>query len=99
MGEGDELFAAVGTDPDHDQQAEFVFLQPDVHVDVVRPQVDVVHPRQVPGGEGTLLGLPVLGELGDSVADQALAEPRNWPSAGTKSPVKGRAGRAAAAPR
>ncbi len=65
VSQGDELLAAIGADPDHHQQAQLVLLQPDVHVDPVGPQVDVVHAGQVPGGEGALLGLPGLGQPGD----------------------------------
>jgi len=61
----DQLFAPVGAHADHHQQAQLVLLQPDVHVDAVRPQVDVVRPGQVTGGEGALLGLPGLGKPGD----------------------------------
>jgi hypothetical protein len=58
--QGDELLAAIGADADHDQQAQLVLLQPDVHVDPVRPQVHVVGAGQVAGGERALLGLPLL---------------------------------------
>ena len=51
--------------PDHHQQAQPMLLQAHVDVDPVRPQVHVVHLRQVPGGEGTLLGDPGLGQLRD----------------------------------
>jgi hypothetical protein len=61
----------VGTHPDHHQQAQLVLLQPDVHVDHVGPHVDVVDTGQVPGREGALLGLPLLGELGDHRRRQA----------------------------
>ena len=71
ISEGDQLLAAVGADADHDQQAQLVLLQPDVHVDPVGPQVDVVHPGQVPLGEGTLLRLPGFGEPGDHRRRQA----------------------------
>jgi hypothetical protein len=65
VGERDELLPPVGADTDHDQQAQLVLLQPDVDVDAVDPQVDVVHDRQIPGGERALLGLPGLGQLRD----------------------------------
>jgi hypothetical protein len=42
-----------------------VLLKADVDVDAVDPQVDVVHPGQITVGEGALLGLPGLGQLGD----------------------------------
>jgi hypothetical protein len=42
VGQGDELFAAVGAHADHHQQAQRVLLQPDVHVNAVGPQVDAV---------------------------------------------------------
>jgi hypothetical protein len=42
-----------------------VFLEADVDVDPVDPQVDVVHIGEVPGGEGALLSPPGLGQLGD----------------------------------
>jgi hypothetical protein len=48
-----------------------VFFQTDVDVHAISPQVDVVHPCQVPVGEGALLGLPLLGELGDHGCGQA----------------------------
>jgi hypothetical protein len=42
VSQGDELLAAIGADPDHHQQAQLVLFQPDVHVDPVRPRIDVV---------------------------------------------------------
>ena len=71
VGQGDQLLAAVGAHADHHQQAQLVLLQPDVHVDPVRPHVHVVHGGQVPGGERALLGLPRLGQPGDHRAGQA----------------------------
>jgi hypothetical protein len=35
-----------------------VLLQPDSDVDPISPQIDIVDLRQIPGGEGALLGLP-----------------------------------------
>jgi len=52
----------------------------------VGPQVDVVDLAQVPDGEGALLGLPLLGSLVITEAGSPALEPRNCPSAGTKSP-------------
>ena len=43
VGQDHEFLAPISTDADHDQQAELVFLQTDVDVDPVGPQVDVVH--------------------------------------------------------
>jgi hypothetical protein len=65
IGEGDELLAAIGAHADHHQQAQLVVFEADVHVDTVGPQVDVVHGGQIPGGEGALLRLPGLSQLGD----------------------------------
>ena len=69
LGEGDKLLAAIGARRSS-PQAQLVLLEADVHVDPVRPQVEVVHRGQVPGGEGALLrlpclGLPCLGQPGD----------------------------------
>jgi hypothetical protein len=65
VGQRDELLAAIRPHPDQHQQTQLVLLETDVDVDPVGPQVDVVHPRQVPGGEAALLGLPGLGQSGD----------------------------------
>jgi hypothetical protein len=47
VGQRDQLFAAVGTDPDHHQQAQFLLLEPNLQVDAVDPQVDEVGAREV----------------------------------------------------
>jgi hypothetical protein len=52
VGQGDQLLAAVGADPDHDQQAQPLVLEADVDVHTVRPDLDVDHAGQVPGVEG-----------------------------------------------
>lgn len=56
-------------------------------MDAVRPHVDVVHPGQVPGGEGALLAFQVSVSLVITDADSPAEEPRNRPNAGTKSPL------------
>jgi len=61
IGQRDELLAAVGPHAEEHQQAQLVLLEADVDVDAVGPQVDVVHPGQVPASERLLLGLPGLG--------------------------------------
>jgi hypothetical protein len=94
--QGDELFAAISSDADHDQQAQLVLLQPDIHVDPIRPHVDIVRGGQVPGGEGALLGLPLLRQLRDHRRGQPggraqeLAERRNEVAAGQPVQVKQR---------
>jgi hypothetical protein len=65
VGQGDEFLAAISAHADHDQQAQLVLLQPDIHVDPVGPQADVIDAGQVPGGERALLALPLLGQPGD----------------------------------
>jgi hypothetical protein len=65
VGERDEFLAAISADTDYDQQAQLVLFQANVDVDAVDPQVDVVHTRQIPVGEGALLGFPGLGQLRD----------------------------------
>jgi hypothetical protein len=65
VGQCHEFFAPVGTYADHHQQAEFVLLQADVDMDAVRPEIHVVHIRQIVLAERTLLGLPLLGQLRD----------------------------------
>ncbi len=72
---------------DQHQQAQLVLFEPDVHVDAISPQVDVIHTGQIPGGEGPLLSLPRLGHLRNTAADRPADEPGNWPRAGTKSPL------------
>jgi hypothetical protein len=59
VGQRDELFASVRAHPDHHQQAQFLLLQPNFQVNPVGPQVDVVHTREVAGGEGAGLVLPL----------------------------------------
>jgi hypothetical protein len=71
VGEGDQLLGPVGTDPDQHQQAQPLFVQPDVEVDAVGPHVHVVDPGQVAGGEGFGLVLPRPDESGDDRAGQA----------------------------
>ncbi|GAA4930490.1 hypothetical protein GCM10023334_037540 [Nonomuraea thailandensis] len=73
VGEGDEFLTAVGAHPDQHQQAESVLLQADVDVNAISPQIDIVDTGQVTGSEGTLLGLPLLGELGDDRRRQPVA--------------------------
>ena len=51
VGQRDQLLAAIGTDPDHHQQAHLVVLQPHLEVDAVDPHVDVVGAGQRPGVE------------------------------------------------
>jgi hypothetical protein len=87
VGQGDELLAPVGAHADHHQQAQLVLFQPDVHMDPVGPQVDVVHTGQVPLRERALFAPPGLGQQVITAADSPAGDPRNWPSAGTKSPL------------
>jgi hypothetical protein len=46
VGERDQLFAAVGADPDHHQQAQFLLLEPYLQMDAVHPQVDEIVPER-----------------------------------------------------
>ena len=87
IGQRDEFLAAVGAHPDHHQQAQFVLLESDVDVDAVGPQVHVVHAGEVAFGEGTLLGLPGLGELGDRRRRQALRAAEGLPERGHAIPL------------
>jgi hypothetical protein len=65
VGEGNQLFAAIGTHPEHHQQAQFLLLQADLEVDAVDPQVDVVGTGEIPAGKGLGFVLPLAGEPGD----------------------------------
>lgn len=65
VGDGDQLLLAVRAHPDDDQRAYPVGGQPNVEVDAVPPDVDVVCPRQVPVGEAAGLLLPGQGQPGD----------------------------------
>lgn len=56
-----------------------MLLQADVDVHTVDPQVDVVDARQVAGGEGALLGLPLLGQPGDHRREQAGVRAQELP--------------------
>jgi len=65
VGERDQLFAAISANPDHHQQTQLVFLEADVDVDAIRPQIHIVHLGQITLAERALFSLPLLGELGD----------------------------------
>jgi hypothetical protein len=65
ISQGDELLAAVGTHPDHHQQAQLLLLEADLEVDPVDPQVDVVSTRQITVLECLGLVLPLRGQSGD----------------------------------
>jgi hypothetical protein len=43
VGQRDELFATVRAHPDKHEQTQLVFLEADVDMDPIGPQVDVVH--------------------------------------------------------
>ena len=73
VGQGDELRAAVGADPDHHQQAQLVLAKADVHVDAVGPHVHIIDAGQVTVHERAGLALPVLGQPGDHRRGQARA--------------------------
>ena len=57
-----QLFVAVGSNPKKDQTAELVLLEPDVEVNPVRPQVDVVGLAQVALSELLHLLAPIPGQ-------------------------------------
>ena len=59
VGEGDELLAAIGADPDHHQQAQLLLLQANLEVDAVDPQVDVVGVREITVAESFGFVLPL----------------------------------------
>jgi hypothetical protein len=86
VGQRDQLLPAVRAHADHHQQAEFVLLEADVDVDAIRPQVHVVHVRQIPGGERSLLGLPGLGQRGDHRPGQAGRRAQELPEGGHEIP-------------
>lgn len=65
-----------------------MLLQAEVDVDAAGPQVDVFHLGQVPGCEGTLVAFQVSVSLVITGADSPAVEPRNCPSADTKSSVE-----------
>ena len=64
-----------------------MLLQPDVHVDPVGPQVDVSAPdrSRAANARCSACHCPVSRVI--TAADRPAEEPRNWPSAGTKSPL------------
>lgn len=64
IGQGDELFTAVGPHTDHHQQAQFLLLKPDFEVDSVDPEVDIIA-GDVAVFEGRGFLLPLAGQPGD----------------------------------
>ena len=64
-----------------------MLFEADVDVDAVGPQVDVVHPGQVAGGEGALLGLPGLGQPGDHRRGQPGARAEELSERGREVPA------------
>jgi hypothetical protein len=46
VGQRHQFLAAVGADPDHHQQAQFLLVKAHVEVDPVDPQIDVVDVSQ-----------------------------------------------------
>lgn len=64
-----------------------MLLQPDVDVDAVSPQIDVVGLGQVTGGKRTLLGLPLLGQLRDHRRGQAGGRAEEPPQRGHEVPA------------
>jgi len=73
VGERDELLGPVRADPQNHQQAHLVLLEPDLQMDPVDPDVDVVGAGQRPGVEGALLVLPLRRQPGDGRGRQARA--------------------------
>ena len=73
IGERDELLAAVGTDPDHHQQAQLLLVQTHLQVDPVDPQIHVVDLGQIPLGERAGLVLPLHSQPGDRRRGQPRA--------------------------
>jgi hypothetical protein len=65
VGDRDEFLAAISTHPDHHQQAQFGLIQPNLEVDTVDPQVDVVSAGQIALPEGVGLVLPLAGQPGN----------------------------------
>ena len=57
----DQLLRPVGPHADHDERAEAVVLQPDVEVDAIDPDVDVVAVGEAALLEGAVLSLPLVG--------------------------------------
>jgi hypothetical protein len=72
--------------PINHQQAQFPFLQADVDVDPVRPQIHIIHSRQIAFAERALLGLPLLGQLRDHRPRQALRRAKELPQRGHEVP-------------
>lgn len=71
IGQGDELFAAVGADPDYHQQAHLVLGEAHLEVDTVHPHIDVVGAGQRPRAERGRFLLPLGSEPGDRRRRQA----------------------------
>ena len=71
IGQGDELLHTVDPYPDHDEQAQLLFVQAHVEVDSVGPQVNIVHTGQIPVGEAVGVVLPLRGQPGDRRRGQA----------------------------
>jgi hypothetical protein len=88
VGQRDQLLAAIRPHADHHQQAEFVFLQPDVDMNAVRPQIYIVHIRQIALSEGALLGLPLLGQLRDHRRRQAFRRAEKLAQGGHEVPAR-----------
>jgi hypothetical protein len=87
VGERDEFLAAIGTDPDHHQQAHLVGLQPHLQVDAVHPQVHIIDPRQRPVVERAGLVLPLPGEPGDRRRRQPRRRPAELLQGGHEVPA------------
>ncbi len=66
-----------------------MLLQPDVHVNAVDPQVEVVHGGQVPAPNVRCSACQASVSRVITAADSPAEEPGNWPSTGTKSPLDG----------
>jgi hypothetical protein len=72
VGDRDQLFSAVGADPDDHQAAQPAPLaQADVEVDPISPAVHVVDPMKVAPLEGLAFGLPLGAQPGDHRGRQA----------------------------
>jgi hypothetical protein len=80
--ERDEFLAAVRAHAGHHQQAQFVLLQAHADVDVIGPQVHVVHPGEVAGGEGALLAFSGPGQPGDHRCGQSGVRAGELPQGG-----------------
>ncbi|GAA2757256.1 hypothetical protein GCM10009872_26160 [Actinopolymorpha rutila] len=83
--ECDELLVAVGTNPDHDQQAHLVLLEADLEVDPIDPHVT----KSVSASDRLLnaaaLSCQSFVKRVITEADRPWLVPRNWVSAGPKS--------------